>query len=99
MQIEVTTFVNQYNHKLVPKIQEFSTKYQAFTNKILLMTKYRSLTLTAQRNLLEVQFLDLHFQDQDLANIIYKYKIADKVNNDASALLITLMQKKVEDLC
>jgi hypothetical protein len=34
-----------------------------------------------------------------LANVIHKYKIADKVNNNASALLITLMQKKAEDLC
>ncbi|PKK56330.1 hypothetical protein RhiirC2_800252 [Rhizophagus irregularis] len=101
-QIGITTFVNQYNHKLIPKTQEFSTKYRTFTNealnKILLMTKYGSLILTAQRNLLKAQFSDLHFQDQDLANVIHKYKIADKVNNDASALLTTLMQKKAEDL-
>ncbi|CAB5207835.1 unnamed protein product [Rhizophagus irregularis] len=98
----VTTFVNQHNHELVPKTQEFSPKYRAFTNEalneILLMTKYGSLTLTAQRNLLKARFPDLHFQDQDLANVIHKYKIADKINNDASALLTTLMQKKAEDL-
>ncbi|EXX54899.1 hypothetical protein RirG_230330 [Rhizophagus irregularis DAOM 197198w] len=101
-QIGVTTFVNQHNHELVPKTQEFSPKYRAFTNEalneILLMTKYGSLTLTAQRNLLKARFPDLHFQDQDLANVIHKYKIADKINNDASALLTTLMQKKAEDL-
>uniref|UniRef100_U9SK24 FAR1 domain-containing protein n=1 Tax=Rhizophagus irregularis (strain DAOM 181602 / DAOM 197198 / MUCL 43194) TaxID=747089 RepID=U9SK24_RHIID len=71
-QIGVTTFVNQHNHELVPKTQEFSPKYRAFTNEalneILLMTKYGSLTLTAQRNLLKARFPDLHFQDQDLAN-------------------------------
>ncbi|CAB4489231.1 unnamed protein product [Rhizophagus irregularis] len=98
----VTTFVNQHNHELIPKTQEFSTKYRTFTNEalneILLITKYGSLTLTAQRNLLKARFPDLHFQDQGLANIIHKYKIADKVNNDTSALLTTLMQKKAEDL-
>ena len=61
------------------------------------MTKHGNLTLTAQRNLLKARFPDIYFQDQDLANAIQKYKNADKVNNDASALLTMLMQKKIED--
>ena len=62
------------------------------------MTKHGNLTLTAQRNLLKARFPDLHFQNQDLANAIQKYKNTDKINNDASALLTVLMQKKIEDL-
>ena len=101
-QIIITKFINQHNHKLVPKSQEFATKYRSFTNEvlneILLMTKHGNLTLTAQRNLLKAHFPDLHFQNQDLANTIQKYKNTDKINNDASALLTVLMQKKIEDL-
>jgi hypothetical protein len=62
------------------------------------MTKHGNLTLTAQRNLLKALFPDIHFQDQDLANVIQKYKNVDKIDNDASALLTMLMQKKAEDL-
>ncbi|RHZ81185.1 hypothetical protein Glove_123g64 [Diversispora epigaea] len=35
---------------------------------------------------------------QDLANAIQKYKNIDKIKNDASILLTSLMQKKIEDL-
>ncbi|CAB4425742.1 unnamed protein product [Rhizophagus irregularis] len=101
-QISVTTFINQHNHSLIPKTQEFATKYRSFSeeviNEISLMTKHGNLTLTAQRNLLKARFPDIHFQDQDLANVIQKYKNMDKINNDASALLTMLMQKKAEDL-
>ena len=101
-QIIITKFVNQHNHELVPKSQEFATKYRSFTNEVLnkisLMTKHGNLTLTAQRNLLKARFPDLYFQNQDLANAIQKYKNTDKINNDASALLTVLMQKKIEDL-
>ncbi|GBB93919.1 hypothetical protein RclHR1_22530004 [Rhizophagus clarus] len=101
-QIGVTTFVNKHNHVLVPKTQKFATKYRAFTNEALneisLMTKHGNLTLTVQRNLLKAQFSDLHFQDQNLANVIQKHKKADRINNDASALLTKLMQKKAEEL-
>ena len=62
------------------------------------MTKHGNLTFTAQRNFLKARFPDLHFQNQDLANTIQKYKNTDKINNDASALLTILMQKKIEDL-
>ena len=79
IQIIITKFVNQHNHELVPKSQEFATKYQSFTNEVLneisLMTKHGNLTLTAQRNLLKARFPDLHFQNQNLANAIQKYKI------------------------
>ncbi|CAB4423407.1 unnamed protein product [Rhizophagus irregularis] len=101
-QISVTTFINQHNHSLILKTQEFATKYRSFSeeviNEISLMTKHGNLTLTAQRNLLKARFPDIHFQDQDLANVIQKYKNMDKINNDASALLTMLMQKKAEDL-
>ena len=77
-----------------------ATKYQSLTNEaineISLMTKHGNLTLTVQRNLLKARFPDLHFQDQDLANVIQKFKNADKINNDASALLTILMQKKLK---
>ncbi|RHZ72157.1 hypothetical protein Glove_245g26 [Diversispora epigaea] len=100
--IIVTTFINQHNHALVPKTQEFATKYRSFTDEALkeisLMTKHGNLTLTAQRNLLKARFQNLHFQDQDLANAIQKYKNVNKINNDASTLLTSLMQKKIEDL-
>ena len=62
------------------------------------MTKHGNLTLTVQRSLLKVRFPDLHFQDQDLANVIHKYKKVDKINNNASTLLTKLMQKKAEDV-
>ncbi|CAB4487122.1 hypothetical protein RhiirA1_466912 [Rhizophagus irregularis] len=56
-QIGVTTFINQHNHILVPKTQEFATKYRLFTdealNEISLMTKHGNLTLTVQKNLLK----------------------------------------------
>ncbi|CAG8697337.1 11324_t:CDS:1, partial [Cetraspora pellucida] len=100
--IIVTTFINQHNHALSPKTQEFATKYRSFTDEALheisLITKHENLSLTVQRSLLKARFPDLHFQDQDLANAIQKYKKSDKINNDASALLTSLMQKKVEDL-
>ncbi|RHZ84102.1 hypothetical protein Glove_85g101 [Diversispora epigaea] len=96
--IIVTTFINQHNYILVPKTQEFATKYQSFTDEALkeisLMTRHGNLTLTAQRNLLKARFQNLHFQDQNLANAIQKYKNVKKINNDASILLTSLMQKK-----
>ena len=60
------------------------------------MMKHENLTLTAY--LLKTCFPDLHFQNQDLANAIQKYKNANKINNDAFALFTVLMQKKIEDL-
>ncbi|CAG8730544.1 7459_t:CDS:2 [Cetraspora pellucida] len=93
-------FINQHNHALSPKIQEFATKYQSFTDEALheisLMTKHGNLSLTVQRSLLKARFPDLHFQNQDLANAIQKYKKSDKINNDASVLLTSLMQKKLK---
>lgn len=87
---------------LIPKTYEFATKYQSFSeeaiNEISLMTKHGNLTLTAQRNLLRARFPEIHFQDQDLANVIQKYKNVNKIDNDASVLLTMLMKKKAEDL-
>ncbi|RHZ53322.1 hypothetical protein Glove_443g1 [Diversispora epigaea] len=102
IKIIITTFINQHNHPLVSKTQEFVTKYRLFTDEALkeisLMTKHGNLSLTAQRNLLKARFPNLHFQDQDLANAIQKYKNINKINNDASTLLTSLLQKKIEDL-
>src|SRR2546427_245004 len=43
-QISFTTFINQHNHALIPKTQEFATKYRSFSeeaiSEILLMTKH-----------------------------------------------------------
>ncbi|RHZ89158.1 hypothetical protein Glove_18g82 [Diversispora epigaea] len=102
IKIIITTFINQHNHPLVSKTQEFATKYRLFTDEVLkeisLMTKHGNLSLTAQRNLLKARFPNLHFQDQDLANAIQKYKNINKINNDASTFLTSLLQKKIEDL-
>ncbi|RHZ75962.1 hypothetical protein Glove_208g167 [Diversispora epigaea] len=102
IKIIITIFINQHNHPLVSKIQEFATKYRLFTDEALkeisLMTKHGNLSLTAQRNLLKARFPNLHFQDQDLANTIQKYKNINKINNDISTLLTSLLQKKIEDL-
>lgn len=61
------------------------------------MTRHANLSLAAQKRLLKARFPDLNFQDQDLANAIQKVKKTAGVNNDASILLTSLMQKKLED--
>ncbi|PKY30964.1 hypothetical protein RhiirB3_448319 [Rhizophagus irregularis] len=78
------------------KTKKLGCPCEEVINEISLMTKHRNLTLTAQRNFLKPRFPVIHFQDQDLANLIQKYKNMDKINNDASALLTMLMQRKLK---
>ncbi|EXX58472.1 hypothetical protein RirG_197630 [Rhizophagus irregularis DAOM 197198w] len=101
--ITVSLFANQHNHELRPDAFEFNSKYREFTkemiDKIEIMTRYGNLSITLQRNLLKARFPKMNCSDSDLSNAIQKFKSLDRSNmhNDASDLLINLVQKKQED--
>ncbi|EXX71211.1 protein FAR1-RELATED SEQUENCE 11-like [Rhizophagus irregularis DAOM 181602=DAOM 197198] len=101
--ITVSLFANQHNHELRPDAFEFSSKYRKFTKEMIdeieIMTRYGNLSITLQRNLLKARFPKMNCSDSDLSNAIQKFKSLDRSNmhNDASDLLINLVQKKQED--
>ncbi|CAB4420879.1 unnamed protein product [Rhizophagus irregularis] len=101
--ITVSLFANQHNHELRPDAFEFSSKYREFTKEMIdeieIMTRYGNLSITLQRNLLKARFPKMNCSDSDLSNAIQKFKSLDRSNmhNDASDLLINLVQKKQED--
>ncbi|CAG8627887.1 13833_t:CDS:2 [Cetraspora pellucida] len=103
LQIKITTIINKHNHKLSPEIQKFGTKYRSLSEEAIkeieLMTKHGNLSITSQRNILKARFPDMIFQDTDLANAIGKIRSANHFNttNDASTLLLSLMEKKIAD--
>ncbi|CAG8837205.1 9535_t:CDS:2, partial [Racocetra persica] len=76
IQISVTTFVNQHNYTLVSEIRNFGVKYRILSKEALdeinIMMRHSNLLLIVQKSLLKARFLDLNFQDQDLANAIQK---------------------------
>ncbi|CAG8794312.1 8407_t:CDS:2 [Cetraspora pellucida] len=73
-QIQITTLNNRHNHVLVPETLKFGLKYRSLNEEALkeieIMSKHRNLSITSQKKLLKVHFLDLNIQDNDLANAI-----------------------------
>lgn len=97
-------FANQHNHELRPDAFEFSSKYRELSKEMIdeieIMTKYGNLSITLQRNLLKARFPKMNCSDSDLSNAIQRFKsLRDRSNmhDDASDLLINLVQKKQED--
>ncbi|CAG8809532.1 10293_t:CDS:2, partial [Cetraspora pellucida] len=80
---------------------EFSGKYKSKKKLEAALNRTQRNTKTKKTNCKsltqEARFPDLNFQDQDLANAIQKVKKTAEVNNDASILLTSLMQKILED--
>ncbi|EXX66078.1 hypothetical protein RirG_127270 [Rhizophagus irregularis DAOM 197198w] len=68
-------------------------------DKIEIMTKHANLSITVQHNLLKARFPKINYTDSDLSNAIQRIKIISRSNmhNDASDLLIGLVQKKQEN--
>ncbi|CAG8562076.1 11309_t:CDS:2 [Cetraspora pellucida] len=88
--IPKSTYFNTWDENELPKSQSQNMLINII---MLLFLKPGNL------DLLRARFLDLNFQDQDLANMIQKEKNTPKISNDASILLMSLMQKKLKDPC
>lgn len=101
--ISISLFVNEHNHELRPDTFEFSSKYRELSKEMMdeveLMTKHGNLSITVQRNLLKGRFPNMNYTDSDLSNAIQRIKNLNRSNmhNDASDLLISLVQKKQAD--
>jgi len=86
---------------LFPDTEKYLLKYRYIPNdtleEIQFLTEYGSLPITIQRKLLKARFPTLSILDCDLANAIQKFKVKSDVTHDASHLLQTLIQHKLDD--
>ncbi|CAB4485774.1 unnamed protein product [Rhizophagus irregularis] len=101
--ITISLFENEHNHELRSDTCEFNSRYREISKEIMdeieIMTKHANLSITVQRNLLKARFPKINYTDSDLSNAIQRIKIISRSNmyNDASDLLIGLVQKKQEN--
>ncbi|CAB5396326.1 unnamed protein product [Rhizophagus irregularis] len=99
----ISLFENEHNHELRSDTCEFNSRYREISKEIMdeieIMTKHANLSITVQHNLLKARFPKINYTDSDLSNAIQRIKIISRSNmhNDASDLLIGLVQKKQEN--
>ncbi|CAB4460955.1 unnamed protein product [Rhizophagus irregularis] len=92
---------NQRNTRT--KKRQCPCRYREISKEIMdeieIMTKHANLSITVQHNLLKARFPKINYTDSDLSNAIQRIKIISRSNmhNDASDLLIGLVQKKQEN--
>ncbi|CAG8548345.1 13035_t:CDS:2, partial [Racocetra persica] len=78
-QIKLTTIANIHNHNLIPETRKFGIKYRSLSDEALkeveLMTKYRNLSITSQRNILRAP------RDDDIIFNVRKVALNQDANN------------------
>ncbi|RHZ83105.1 hypothetical protein Glove_99g260 [Diversispora epigaea] len=99
--ISVTSLNINHNHPLDPMTNTYATKNrtlpEAVEREICFYTAEGNLNATIQCRLLSAKFPNITIYPRDLQNLMQKYKVADRQENDASNLLRQLLTKKTEE--
>ncbi|CAG8439383.1 6924_t:CDS:2, partial [Scutellospora calospora] len=100
--ISITSLNINHNHLLDPETNLYAVKNRilpkAVERKVCFYMAEGNLNAMIQRRLLSAKFPDVTIYLRDLQNLIQKYKIANREENDASKLLKQLLNKKTEEL-
>ncbi|RHZ49795.1 hypothetical protein Glove_511g1 [Diversispora epigaea] len=87
--------------RVIIKCNTYATKNRTLPEtverEICFYTAEGNLNATIQRRLLSAKFPNITIYPRDLQNLMQKYKVADRQENDASNLLRQLLTKKTEE--
>ncbi|CAB4425841.1 unnamed protein product [Rhizophagus irregularis] len=92
-QISVTTFINQHNHSLIPKTQEFATKYRSFNNDNRLT---RLLWISPDQVELWLKYHDVVINDNTTRTNQYQLPLASDETLDTHVWILKCIRRATE---